>query len=70
MQSISIIRFRAMYGENTLKNAVHGSSSSDHAMKTIKMIFGDVEFNSDGSVKESTGNVKLIIHNAHAISYK
>ncbi len=46
-----------MYGENTLKNAVHGSSSSDHAMKTIKMIFGDVEFNSDGSVKESTGNV-------------
>lgn len=43
---------RAQYGENTLRNAVHGSSNKEHANKTIEMIFGEVEFGPDGSVKE------------------
>ena len=44
--------FRALYGENTLRNAVHGSSNKEHVSKTIEMIFGEVEFGPDGSVKE------------------
>ena len=52
---LSLFRLRAIYGEDTLKNALHGSSTSEHAMKTIKMIFGDVDFNPDGTPKENTG---------------
>ncbi|CAH8440111.1 unnamed protein product [Dicrocoelium dendriticum] len=34
---------RATYGRNMLQNAVHGSSSEEHALSTIKLIFGDPE---------------------------
>lgn len=42
---------RALFGQSILDNAVHGSSSIDHASLEIKQIFGDVEFDPDGSVK-------------------
>lgn len=42
---------RALFGHSILDNAVHGSSSADHAEAEIKTIFGDVEFNPDGSFK-------------------
>ncbi len=57
---VVINRLRALYGEDNLKNAVHGSSTSEHAMKTIKMLFGDVEFAEDGTVKDSTAGTDCI----------
>lgn len=42
---------RAIFGESTLNNAVHGSSSHDEAKQTMKAIFGDLKFNPDGTVK-------------------
>lgn len=44
-------RLRAAYGSNVLQNAVHGSSNPDHAKTTIQQIFGDLDFNADGTVK-------------------
>ena len=32
-------------------NAIHGSSNKEHASKTIAMVFGEVEFNEDGTIK-------------------
>ena len=39
---------RAQFGQDVKANAVHGSSTADHAKESIKLVFGDVEFSSDG----------------------
>ena len=46
---------RALFGQSILDNAVHGSSDPEHASVEIKHLFGEVEFNPDGSVKGSEG---------------
>lgn len=43
-------RLRAAYGKNILQNAVHGSSTSEHASVSVKKIFGDLKFAPDGTV--------------------
>lgn len=43
-------RLRAAYGKNILQNAVHGSSTAEHADVTVKKIFGDLKFAPDGTV--------------------
>ena len=47
---------RALYGENKLKNAVHGASDKESATKSIAAVFGDVEFTEDGFVKGNVNN--------------
>ncbi|ELT87722.1 hypothetical protein CAPTEDRAFT_96991 [Capitella teleta] len=42
---------RAQFGKDTLANAVHGSSSAEQAAENIKILFGDIQFQPDGSVK-------------------
>ncbi|KAL8583280.1 hypothetical protein ACOMHN_043057 [Nucella lapillus] len=42
---------RAQFGTDLLNNAVHGCSSAEEAQQKIHMMFGDLEFNPDGTVK-------------------
>ncbi|XP_020612978.1 thioredoxin domain-containing protein 3 homolog [Orbicella faveolata] len=42
---------RAQFGSDTMKNAVHGSSSVEKAEKVIKEFFPEVEILPDGTVK-------------------
>lgn len=42
---------RAQFGSDTMKNAVHGSSTVEKAEKVIKEFFPEVEFLPDGTVK-------------------
>ncbi len=42
---------RAQFGTDIKANAIHGSSTSHHAIESMKLIFGDLEFNPDGTVK-------------------
>ena len=45
-------RLRAQYGHDIKANALHGSSTAEHAMESMKLVFGDsLEFNPDGTVK-------------------
>lgn len=52
-------------------NAIHGSSNKEHASKTIAMVFGEVEFNEDGTIKGTLIEYKrkskepLHIHTQH-----
>ncbi|CAG5119172.1 unnamed protein product, partial [Candidula unifasciata] len=42
---------RALYGTSLLLNAVHGSSSLERAKEEMQIIFGDLKFSEDGTVK-------------------
>ena len=47
----SYFSLRAQYGQDIKANAVHGSSTQEHAKESIKLVFGEMEFNADGTVK-------------------
>jgi nucleoside diphosphate kinase len=45
---------RALFGEDKLKNALHGSSDIEQAKKAISVVLGDeVEYNEDGTIKSN-----------------
>ena len=50
----STYSLRAQFGSDTMKNAVHGSSSVERAEKVIKEFFPEVEILPDGTVKGSS----------------
>ncbi|VDP70303.1 unnamed protein product [Echinostoma caproni] len=49
---------RATYGRSVLENAVHGSSNTEHASKTIELIFGDANIGLPGHEAEHAVNVE------------
>nr|XP_020820102.1 thioredoxin domain-containing protein 3 isoform X2 [Phascolarctos cinereus] len=38
---------RALFGKDILDNAVHASSTKEHALKTIELLFGDIDLDSE-----------------------
>ena len=48
---------RAQFGQDILNNAVHGSSNQERAMEEMRAVFGELNFNPDGTVQG--------IHGAH-----
>ena len=44
-------RIRAQFGQDIKANAVHGSSTNEHAQQSIKLVFGEMEFTPDGMLK-------------------
>ena len=45
-------RLRAQYGHDIKANALHGSSTVEHAVESMKLVFGEsLEFNPDGTVR-------------------
>ena len=51
---------RASFGKDIKANAVHGSSDVNRAQEEMKLVFGDVQFNADGTVKSKTMELYLI----------
>jgi len=57
---------RALFGNSVLENAVHGSSSENHALQEIEQLIGPVKLLPDGNIqleKEGTagaGNSELL----------
>lgn len=45
------ISLRAQFGSDTMKNAVHGSSTVEKAEEAIKEFFPEVEILPDGTVR-------------------
>ncbi len=43
---------RALLGKDILSNAIHGSSTKEHAEDKIKKLFPEVDINSDGSLTD------------------
>ena len=56
-----------MFGTDIKSNAIHGSSNVDHAASNIKLVFGELEFNTDGTVQGSVSAVLLCIHMIHVV---
>lgn len=48
---IYVYSLRAQFGSDTMRNAVHGSSTVEKAEKAIKEFFPEVEILPDGTVK-------------------
>ena len=53
MDDVHVPSIRATFGEDILNNAVHGASNPEQAKATMKAVFGDLQFNKDGTVKGS-----------------
>lgn len=54
---ISRLLRRALFAKSVLENAIHSPSSKESAEDKIKFIFGDVEFQWDGSLRGDMGAV-------------
>ncbi|GFO05422.1 thioredoxin domain-containing protein 3-like protein, partial [Plakobranchus ocellatus] len=42
---------RAQFGQDVLNNAAHGSSNAERAMEEMRAVFGELNFNPDGTVQ-------------------
>ena len=49
---------RALFGNSILENAVHGSSSVNHALQEIEQLIGPVKLMPDGNIQlEKAGDI-------------